>query len=193
MPGGRPRKQLSDDLRSLLGVEPDTVVAKKAGVHVDTITAERKRLGIPAAKRGAGRKVERVSAAPDGKSATPTPTATRWTPPTEEAVLELHPIAYLELQLRELRDAERMASGVALASLKKQERQVWAELEVARKTERDRVLSEAKKKAGPDDILSQRIIPRALKMSRAHREQLYSALGASLGVGAELEQDSVEP
>jgi hypothetical protein len=162
-------------------VEPDTVVAKKARVHVDTVTAERKRLGIPAAKRGVK---QSVKSAPRTPTPTPTPTS---------AVADLDPIAYLELQLQELRIAEAEASGIAFASLKKQERQVYAELVVARKTERDRQAAESKKKAGPDDILRQTIIPRALKMSRAHREQLYQALGSSLGVGAELEQDSVEP
>lgn len=102
------------------------------------------------------------------------------------AVADLDPIAYLELQLKELRDAESVAVGIAFVGLKKQERQVYAELGVARKTERDRVAGEAKSKAGPDERVRQAIIPKALKMSRAHREQLYSALGASLGVGAEL-------
>jgi hypothetical protein len=175
-----PRKAVPDEIRPLLGIEPDKELARRAGVSVDTVAEWRKRLGIAPAKRGASR--------------TPTPTPMRTpAPPATDAVSELGPVAYLELQLQELRDAEREANGIAFAQLKKQERQVYAELVVARKTERDRVAAESKKKAGPDDLLRQAIIPRALKMSRPHREALYSALGASLGVGAELEQDSVEP
>lgn len=170
-----PRKAVPDEIRPLLGVDSDKVIARRANVSVDTVAEWRKRLGIAPAKRGTSR--------PTPPTRTPSPAL------DDDAVIGLDPIAFLELQVRELRIAEREASGIALASLKKQERQVWAELGIARKTERDRVTTESKKQAAPDEVLRQMIIPRALKMSRAHREVLYEALGASLGVGAELETD----
>ena len=47
---GYRRFQWTEDLLELLGVLPDTVVAKKAGVHPDTVAAERRRRDItPAA------------------------------------------------------------------------------------------------------------------------------------------------
>lgn len=159
----------------LLGTATDATLASLWQVTRRTIIRWREARGIPAFG-GSAEPESPVRLVPDVDD--------------DQAVLALGRVEYLELQLKELRKAERLVTGVALSQLKRQEREVYDELEEARKAERLKAEQESRKKVSPDLLLQQAILPKILKMSRPHREAIYIAIGVTLGIDPETERQA---
>jgi hypothetical protein len=96
-------------------------------------------------------------------------------------VLKLGRLEYLELKLVELRRAADDASGVALAQLTRQEREVFEQLAQTREAERQRA-HDPDEDLTEEQALHQVLLPAIRGMGRRHVEEIYGTCLEVLGL-----------